>query len=144
VKNMPRLEDIIKLLRDSSGVYKITDKTDIFCDIGLTEVDFHEFMEKYAITFNVDMNQYLWYFHSDEEGSGNSIGGMFYAPPYRLVKRIPITPKMLFDFAIKGKWDLEYPKHNPPKKRYDLLINKWFVIGLAAFFLALLLIKLIK
>jgi hypothetical protein len=35
-----------------------------------------------------------------------------------------VTPKILFDFFQKGKWDLEYPEHSIPKKRYDILINQ--------------------
>ena len=36
--------------------------------------DFHELIEKNAVESNVDMNAYLWCFHSDEEGQ--NIGGL--------------------------------------------------------------------
>ncbi len=44
------------------------------------------------------MSNYLWYFHCNEEGTG-SIGGMFFNTPYKSVNRIPVTPKMLTEFA---------------------------------------------
>jgi hypothetical protein len=36
--------------------------------------DFHELIKKNAVESNVDMNAYLWCFHSDEEGQ--NIGGL--------------------------------------------------------------------
>jgi hypothetical protein len=79
--------------------------------------DFHELIEKYAVELNVDMNAYLWCFHSDEEGQ--NIGGLFFKPPYRRVTRIPVTPDKLISFAISGKWSMQYPSHNLPKFRVD-------------------------
>jgi hypothetical protein len=58
------------------------------------------------------MIPYLWYFHHHEEGS--SFGSNFFRAPNELVNHIPITPKLLFEFAKKGKWDLEYPEHQLP------------------------------
>ncbi len=55
------------------------------------------------------MTSYLWYFHSDVEGGWNSFGRSFFDLPYKQVKRIPVTPVMLADFARKGKWDIQYP-----------------------------------
>jgi len=72
-------------------------------------------------TYSVDMTAYLWYFHSDEEG--NNIGGLFFPPPYKRVKRIAVTPLLLTEFANTGKWDIEYPNHKIPQKRYDTLID---------------------
>ena len=106
-------ENIVSFLTDLIGVDKITLQSDIFFDLGVVGDDFHEMIEKYQKTFNVDITNYLWYFHADEEGQ--SIGGGFFKAPYERVKRIPVTPKMLLDFANNGKWTIEYPVHTLPK-----------------------------
>lgn len=128
---------IIEFLKEWSGRDKIKPYTDIFGDIGIVGDDFEEMIEKYAKTFSVDMKSYLWYFHTNEEGQ--SIGGQFFTPPFDSVKRIPLTPAMLADFANKGKWDIQYPDHKLPKQRYDLLVNK-LMLGL---FLTVVIIWLI-
>jgi hypothetical protein len=132
-------ENILSFLTDLVGHEKITLQTDILFDLGVIGDDFHEMIEKYQKTFNVDMTTYLWYFHSDEEGQ--SIGGGFFKAPYERVKRIPVTPKMLLDFANKGKWTIEYPEHTLPKRRYDLIINTVLVLGFFIFLTIYLLKK---
>jgi hypothetical protein len=69
------------------------------------------------------MNSYRWYFHAKEEGGWNSLGALFFKPPYKRVTHIPVTPKLLQDAANKGRWDLQYPPHTIPKRRWDLIIN---------------------
>jgi hypothetical protein len=133
------IDNIIKFIQDLSGTDKVQDNSDIFGDIGMVGDDFHEMIEKYATKYSVDMSGYLWYFHADEEGQ--SIGGQFFAAPYERVKRIPVTPEMLKEFANKGKWDIQYPEHKLPKKRYDLLINR-LIFGL--FSIGLLIWLIIK
>lgn len=44
------------------------------------------------------------------------------------VEHIPITPLMLADFARTKKWEINYPPHTIPTKRYDLIINQVFAI----------------
>lgn len=89
---------------------------------------FIEMMEKYSKQYEVDMSDYLWYFHANEEGS--NLGGFFYEPPNKRVKRIPVTPKMLSDFIETKRWKIDYPKHTFPDKRPDLLINQFVIIAL--------------
>ena len=86
--------------------------------------DFHEMIEKFSSRYSVDMADYLWYFHADEEGQ--NFGGLFFKPPYSQVDRIPVTPMMLADTANKGKWDIQYPAHKISPRRYDILITKLF------------------
>ena len=133
------IENIIEFIKDLSGTENVQKYSDIFGEIGMTGDDFHDMIERYATKYSVDMSDYLWYFHADEEGQ--SIGGHFFTPPYKSVKRIPVTPTMLTNFANKGKWDIQYPEHKLPKKRYDLLINE-LLVGL--FFAGLLIWFLIK
>ena len=118
--------DIVEFVRKNTGSESITSETDIFSD-GTVGDDFHDLVENFAKTYSVDMTNYLWYFHSDEEGSWNSIGGLFFDPPNKRVERIPVTPALLTEFANKRKWELKYPKHTIPEKRYDILINRIFV-----------------
>jgi len=119
---MPKTNEIIEFVKKNTGLKNIANDTDIF-DRGVGGDDFHELIEGFAKTYSVDMTNYLWYFHADEEGGKVSIGGLFFDPPYKKVQRIPVTPLLLTEFANKGKWEIEYPKHQISKKRYDLLIN---------------------
>lgn len=119
--DMHKVDEIIVFLTDLAGTDEINPDSDIFNDVGMVGDDFHEMIEKYSKKFSVDMCGYLWYFHADEEG--NNIGGSFFTPPYERVKRIPVTPLMLTSFANLQKWDMQYPEHILPKKRYDLLVN---------------------
>lgn len=121
------IREISNFLEDYSGVYPGNEDTDIYKDMGVVGDDFHEMIEKFAKQYQVDMTDYLWYFHADEEGQ--SIGGVFYKAPYQKVQRIPFTPKMLAYFIETKKWKIDYPKHDTPKSRPDLLINKIVVFS---------------
>ncbi|WP_304200682.1 DUF1493 family protein [Flavobacterium alvei] len=116
-------EEIIQFLKEETYEEVITSETDIFNECGISGDDSHELIEKYQIKYNVDMSNYLWYFHCDEEGS-TFITGMFFKPPYKRVTRIPITPKMLTDFANSKIWKIDYPEHKLPKYRYDIIFNQ--------------------
>jgi hypothetical protein len=56
---MPELSEIIEFVKKYTLDSKVTECTDIFGNIGLKGDDFHEFIEKYALTFKVNMNLYL-------------------------------------------------------------------------------------
>jgi Protein of unknown function (DUF1493) len=116
-------EEIIHFLKEETYEEEITSETDIFNECGISGDDSHELIEKYQMKYNVDMSNYLWYFHCDEEGS-TFITGMFFKPPYKRVTRIPITPKMLTDFANSKIWKIDYPEHKLPKYRYDMIFNQ--------------------
>ena len=131
-------ENILLFLTDLLGREEITLQTDIFSDLRVGGDDFHEMIEKYTKNYNVNMDSYLWYFHADEEGQ--NFAGVFFKAPNERVKRIPVTPKMLLDFANSGRWTIDYPKHTIPKNRYDLIINTVVVFGFF-FFLAIYLIN---
>lgn len=133
------IAEIIDFLKDVSKTDNIKADSDIFKDIGMSGDDFHETIEEYANRFSVDMTNYLWYFHADEEGSF-SIGSIFFKPPYVRVERMPISPNLLLNFANTGRWDIKYPPHKLPTKRYDILINQIF----SGFILLTIIIWLIK
>jgi acyl carrier protein len=129
---MATLNDIIQLIIEKTGTeeYQINAHTDISDDLGVDGDDFHELIEEYAQKYQVDMTNYLWYFHTDEEGQ--NIGGLFFEPPYERVTRIPVTPLMLEGFANTGKWAIEYPAHHLPKRRYDLIFNQIILLVVLA------------
>lgn len=142
--NTYSIENIIDFVKDASCVDIVTADSEIGIGLGLRGDDFDEFIDKFSSKFHVDMSEYLWYFHAEEEGGWNSIGGFFFDPPYKRVKRIPVTVSMLFDFANKGKWDITYPEHKLPKRRYDIMINRIFVLGFFSWFIVWLIIKIMK
>ena len=138
---MTDINEIIELIKDHSGISEIIETSDIY-SLGISGDDFHELIEKYAKMYKVDMSNYIWYFHADEEG--NSIGGHFFAPPYERVERIPVTPMMLLQFANKGKWEISYPEHVIPSKRYDIIINRVIMACFLIFIIIWIITKQIK
>lgn len=118
-------EEIIELIKSKTGADIVTSETDIFKDLGVVGDDFDELMADYQVKYNVKMDKYLWYFHADEEG--HSIGGFFFKAPNARVSRIPVTPKMLTEFASKKEWSIDYPDHKLPKYRWDIVFNQVLV-----------------
>jgi len=105
----------------------------LFESLGLFGDDVDDFMEAYASKFHVDMSSYLWYFHTGEEGL--NFGSFFFKPPYSRVAEIPVTIEMLSLSANSKRWIVDYPPHNLPKRRYDLLVNLALVMAVALFFI---------
>lgn len=130
-------QTIIEFIKKFAGLDSIHGETDLFGDANITGDDFHDLISKYSKQFHVDMSTYLWYFHTDEEGQ--NLGAIFFKSPNQLQGRIPITPKLLTDFANTGLWNIPYPEHIVPKRRYDLLVNMILLltfIGIATYFIA--------
>ncbi len=111
--------------------YMVNPETDLWKDLGIEGDDFFELEEAFAHEFKVDMSNYLWYFHHGEEGLG-SFGAFFFAPPYALVERIPVTPALLLKAARTKKWPVQYPAHEISSHRYDMVVNRAIGIGLLA------------
>ena len=101
----------------------------LYSDLGLVGDDFDEFLEEYENQFDVNMQGYLWYFHTSEESFLNLFSRIFKTPDKR-VSHIPATLEMLRDFANSKKWSVDYPEHYIPKRRYDV-ISTYIVIILA-------------
>jgi len=114
-------EQINDFIKEKAGSDELKPGDDLMYDQGVSGDDFDELITGYAETFHVDMTSYLWYFHTDEEG--NNMGGVFFKPPNERVPHIPVTPAMLLDFANKGHWDVHYPPHKMPKRRWDIIFN---------------------
>jgi hypothetical protein len=129
--------DILQLLKEKSGFdFQLED--DIW-QKGMVADDFSDFLAIYAKKYEIDMSEYLWYFHNNEEGT--NIGALFFKPPYARVKRIAVTPKILIAFAETKKWNIAYPEHQLPKKRWDIIINQLFFLTFALLIIVLLAMK---
>lgn len=117
-------QEIIDFIIKEFWETKLTSDSDIFLEVGIDGDDCDEFLIKYAEKYAVDMSNFLWYFHYQEEGSLSfNIGSLFSKNPHQRVKEIPITPKMLAEFVNNKKWKIDYPEHKLPKYRYDMIIN---------------------
>lgn len=135
---MSKLTGVINFIKEISGKDNLNPESDIF-NLGIVGDDFHEMIEKYTEDFEIDMTGYLWYFHTDEEGQ--NFGALFLKPPYSRVERIPITPRLLSEFAETKKWNIAYPEHKSPNKRIDIKINQILII---VFILIALIIWILK
>lgn len=121
-------KEIIDFIETEYWKSNLQSNSDIFETVRISGDDSFELIEKFSKKYDVDISNFLWYFHHEEEGSWNSIGGYFHKSPDKLVKRIPITPKMLTKFAETKKWEINYPIHKLPEKRKDLILNQILVV----------------
>jgi hypothetical protein len=120
---VPTFEDVAALIcRQTNLVAPVTEATVVQSDLGVYGDDLDELLWAYADRFGVDMAGYLWYFHNCEEGS--NFGALFFAPPYKRVRGIPITVGTLHRFAVLRRWALDYPPHDVPRSRPDIRINQ--------------------
>ena len=121
-------KEIIDFIETEYWKSNLQSNSDIFETVRISGDDCYELIEKFSKKYDVDISNFLWYFHHEEEESWNSIGGYFHKTPDKLVKRIPITPKMLAKFAEIKKWEINYPIHKLPEKRKDLILNQILVV----------------
>jgi len=121
-------KEIIDFIETEYWKSNLQSNSDIFKTVRISGDDCYELIEKFSKKYDVDISNFFWYFHHEEEGSWNSIGGYFYKSPDKLVKRIPITPKMLTKFAESKKWEINYPYYKLPERRKDILFNQIVLI----------------
>jgi hypothetical protein len=125
---MATFEEVVKLVRQQTGSPgPITRATSLQADLAVYGDDMDDLLAAYAKRFGVNLSGYLWYFHTGEEGW--NIGGLIFPPPNARVRQMPITVGMLHDFAQLGRWGLEYPAHERPQSRPDLLVNQLLIMG---------------
>lgn len=130
--------ELAEFLAERSGeVRLLPSDADLFARLGIEGDDAFEFMDHFGRHFGVDTKNYRWYFHHGEEG--HSFGGIFFRPPYRRVKRIPLTSDALLEAIRTRRWPLHYPAHHLPKVRWDIRMNQALFtvapLGLLAFWL---------
>lgn len=134
------MDEIIELIKEKTGANNVSENSELENDLGCTGDDFSELMEEYSKKFNVDMSNYLWYFHHYEEGMSTSF---FYKSPAKAVTQIPVTPKMLHEFSKIGKWNVKYPEHTLPDNRFANLSYKISLIIFVVILVFYLLKKII-
>jgi len=124
------ITEIIHFVAIESGakIDIIHANTDIVDELGFVGDDFHELMTSYSNKYQVNMDEYLWYFHSEDEGL--NIWSFIFKSPSAKVNRIPVTPEMLLNFAVKSKWQVVYPEHKVPTNRNDITCSNalWLVL----------------
>lgn len=130
-------------MEQEAGVGNIQPDDDLYKKHHVSGDDWYELIEAYAKEFHVDCSNLLWYFHNCEEGL-NFPGNLFFKSPDEMVEYIPITPAILLDFANKGKWDIEYPQHEIPKMRKDMMTSRVVMSIILVFMLLMLLAKAVK
>lgn len=127
--------EIIEFLKEKTGADEITESSDVGNDLGVDGDDYIELLAEFSEKYNVDTTPCLWYFHYSEEGSWNSLGNLFFKSPDKRVEYIPITPTMLAGFTRAGKWNVQYPAHKIPARRYDILFNQFIIFAVIVFVL---------
>ena len=127
----------IVALVEATSRGELEDYKDVWLSSGMSGDDWYEFIDEFAETYSIKMDNYKWYYHGDEEGLFN-FGGLFYPPPQDQVTRIPISVADLVRIAINGVWDLNYPSKIIDLRRRDLKINR--VLFLLIFALLILII----
>jgi len=125
-------QEIIDFIEKEYWKSNLKSDSDIFDMVKIDGDDCDELIIKYSEKYSVNMDNYLWYFHHQEEASINRLGSMIFKTPDKLVNRIPITPNMLTEFANSKTWNLDYPEHKFPKYRYDLIITYLILLFIIA------------
>ncbi|MNT62723.1 hypothetical protein D3C72_2004740 [compost metagenome] len=103
-----------------------SDDDDLFERFGIDGDDASSFMDGFGARFGINGENYCWYFHHREEGT--NFGALFFAPPYRRVRRIPITPNILIEAIETKQWPLKYPPHQVPTVRWDIRVNQLLLL----------------
>ena len=127
---------VVGSLKEFLGVVAkpLSDDADIFDSLGIDGDDAFEFIERLATKFDIDITNYRWYFHHDEEGF--NIGGWIFKSPDRRVGRIPITPQVLAEAIRIKRWPLAYPEHTLPSVRWDIRFSQVFFLAIIAVLVA--------
>lgn len=74
-------QEIIDFIEIEFWKSNLVSNSDVFSEVGIDGDDCNKFLLKYAERYSVDMSNFLWYFHYQEEGSINSIGKLFFKSP---------------------------------------------------------------
>jgi hypothetical protein len=131
-RKVPTFDEVAAFVREQIGHCEpLTAATALQIDLSVFGDDLWELIDAYAARFGVDVSGFLWYFHSAEKGSFN-MGALLFLPPNAQVRQIPITIGMLHEFAQRGRWEVEYPLHNPPQSRPDIRVNQLLALAFLA------------
>jgi hypothetical protein len=116
----PTIDDIRSFLHEVTRVKneEIREDSDLLMDLGIDGDDWDPLLEEYRRRFGVNLDAFRWYFHHGEEGLNPF--WLFITPPNRRVQHIPVTPRVLLESALLGRWSIAYPAHQLPSGRPDL------------------------
>jgi acyl carrier protein len=124
------LKDIYLFIEQALGIDAniLKPDSDLFEDFGVFGDDLFELIDEFSEKYDVNIDNFLWYFHSPEEAS--SLFGIIFSPPNKRVSRIAITPDILVQYDNQKCWRLEYPAHEIPKRRWDILLSQLLFLAL--------------
>ncbi len=129
------LSQIIEFAKDYNvEEVDIDEETTIEKGMGLWGDDHHEFIGKFAEVFDVQMENYRWYYHTEEEGL--NWAEVFFKPPYKKVEQSQISINMLHQIANDGKWPDMYEKPDLANFRPDILMNQIGAVTVVLIFVA--------
>ncbi len=134
---MVQIEDIYHFISraDPMLLGDLKPNADLHDDLGITGESFNLIMSKFGREFNVDMRNYLWYFHHPEE---NALGlaGLFRNSPSFRVPHIPVTPNLLLQAVELGRWPVEYPEHDISGNNFEITIDRFIALSLFLFIIS--------
>ncbi|WP_299412689.1 DUF1493 family protein [uncultured Sulfitobacter sp.] len=116
---MSHRDEIIQMLSEEIGQHFIVEPDeDLFGKLYLSGDDVNEFLEAYALRFNVDMSAFLWYFHynADEPPQGRRVLPVL--SDGRVADYMPISLDHLVDAAQAGRLAYAYPEHSLRLNRF--------------------------
>ena len=106
------LKDRIRIfLAEETGannLEEIDDGMDIVNGLKIYGDDVWELMKNFGQKFNVDMNNFRWYHHSEPEGF--DLRWIFRKPWWEKKTHVAIRINDLVESAKQMKWDLNYPE----------------------------------
>lgn len=124
-------DEIVAFVADLTGCpLKKIDWNDLFGSTGIYGDDTDELLDAYGERFGVRLDEYVWYFHADEEGWSLSSPLILDQNGQRL-DRIPVTARMLADYANLGHWALVYPAHTMQRRIAGDRVS-WLVVYVLA------------
>lgn len=122
--------EINALVRKHTGARgMLSEETDLHSDLRLISLDLEEFLDEFAKRFDVDLSEFLWYFHTEEDGV--SLGRLFFAAPQDLVTRIPLRLALFYQAVELGRWPVDYPEHSLPRRRWDVVVDQCLAAAMA-------------
>lgn len=119
------------MLSDVVGQHFVVEaQHDLFGLLRLSGDDVTDFFEDYAARFDVDMSDFLWYFHynADEPPHLRRVLPVLtdgQVAPYR-----PITLAQLVKAVEAGRWINAYPAHYLRKRRWQMFAPILACIGI--------------
>ncbi|QDU23365.1 DUF1493 family protein [Urbifossiella limnaea] len=132
---MPTFDEVAELVREQTNYDgPLTDDTELQADLGVAGDDLDRLLLAWAERFGADLSGYLPHFHTAEEGF--NLGAWFYPPRDSRLPDVPITVGMLHQYAELGRWALEYPDHDPRRRRPDVWVNRVVATAVAGGLLA--------